>query len=163
MRYWVLRTFFSTTNSGLGLNQRSVAFWQLPHFREEFIRYLNAKKARTLRQLAARPTEEIRGIFKNVSLQLKTNWLELYFQLADEEFSEMMDVFRNLPSLVLDVNVRVEDDSDEEKVTAGSIVTITIGLKRQSCGDIVDAADRDEVIWLRYYEYNRKLYSDHDF
>ena len=57
----------------------------------------------------------------------------------------MMDVFRNLPSLVLDVNVRVEDDSDEEKVTAGSIVTITIGLKRQSCGDIVDAADRDEV------------------
>ena len=48
------------------MNQRSGAFWQLPHFREEFIRYLNAKKARTLRQLAARPTEEIRGIFKNV-------------------------------------------------------------------------------------------------
>ena len=58
----------------------------------------------------------------------------------------MMDVFRNLPSLVLDVNVRVEDDSDEEKVTAGSIVTITIGMKRQTCGDIVDAADNDEVI-----------------
>lgn len=49
------------------MNQRSGAFWQLPHFREEFIRYLNAKKARTLRQLAARPAEEIRGIFKNVS------------------------------------------------------------------------------------------------
>jgi len=123
---------------GLGLNQRSVAFWQLPHFREEFIRYLNAKKARTLRQLAARPTEEIRGIFKN---------------LADEEFSEMMDVFRNLPSLVLDVNVRVEDDSDEEKVTAGSIVTITIGLKRQSCGDIVDAADRDEEMVVNDGEF----------
>ena len=59
-------------NSGLGLNQRSVAFWQLPHFREEFIRYLNAKKARTLRQLAARPTEEIRGIFKNVRFILNS-------------------------------------------------------------------------------------------
>ena len=63
----------------------------------------------------------------------------------------MMDVFRNLPSLVLDVNVRVEDDSDEEKVTAGSIVTITIGMKRQTCGDIVDAADNDEVkIYVEY-------------
>ena len=57
----------------------------------------------------------------------------------------MMDVLRNLPALNLDVNVRVEDDSDEEKVTAGSIVTITIGLKRQTCGDIIDAADNDEV------------------
>jgi len=51
---------------GLPLNQRSVAFMQLPHFREEFIRHLNNKKIRTLKQLAARPEEEIRGIFKNV-------------------------------------------------------------------------------------------------
>lgn len=123
---------------GLGLNQRSGAFWQLPHFREEFIRYLNAKKARTLRQLAARPTEEIRGIFKN---------------LVDEEFNEMMDVLRNLPALNLDVNVRVEDDSDEEKVTAGSIVTITIGLKRQTCGDIIDAADNDEEMIVNDGEF----------
>ena len=46
--------------------KRSVAFMQLPHFREEFIRHLNNKKIRTLKQLAARPEEEIRGIFKNV-------------------------------------------------------------------------------------------------
>jgi translocation protein SEC63 len=52
---------------GLGLNQRSVAFNQLPHFREEFIKYLNNKKARSLRQLAAKPTKEIREIFKSVS------------------------------------------------------------------------------------------------
>lgn len=66
----------------------------------------------------------------------------------------MMDVFRNLPSLVLDVNVRVEDDSDEEKVTAGSIVTITIGMKRQTCGDIVDAADNDEVkVYVEYLKF----------
>ena len=57
----------------------------------------------------------------------------------------MMDVLRNMPALHLDVNVRVEDDNDEEKVTAGSIVTITIGLKRNTCGDIIDAADNDEV------------------
>ena len=48
------------------LLKRSVAFMQLPHFREEFIRHLNNKKIRTLKQLAARPEEEIRGIFKNV-------------------------------------------------------------------------------------------------
>ena len=52
---------------GLPLNQRSVAFMQLPHFREEFIRHLNAKKVRSLKQLAAKPYDEIRAIFKNVS------------------------------------------------------------------------------------------------
>ena len=51
--------------------KRSVAFMQLPHFREEFIRHLNNKKIRTLKQLAARPQEEIRGIFKNVRLKYK--------------------------------------------------------------------------------------------
>lgn len=65
----------------------------------------------------------------------------------------MMDVLRNLPALNLDVNVRVEDDSDEEKVTAGSIVTITIGLKRQTCGDIIDAADNDEVRVDQFFFY----------
>ena len=40
---------------------------QLPHFREEFIKHLNNKKVRSLRQLAAKPSDEIRGIFKNVS------------------------------------------------------------------------------------------------
>lgn len=123
---------------GLGLNQRSVAFWQLPHFSEEFIRYLNAKKARTLRQLAARPTDEIRGIFKN---------------LDDGQFAELLDVFRAMPSLELNVQVRVEDDSDEEKVTAGSIVTISIGMKRNTCGDIVDAADNDEEMTVNDGEF----------
>ena len=52
---------------GLPLNQRSVAFMQLPHFKEDFIRFLNAKKARSLKQLAARPIDEIQAIFKSVS------------------------------------------------------------------------------------------------
>ena len=52
---------------GLPLNQRSVAFMQLPHFKEDFIRHLNAKKVRSLKQLASKPQEEIRSIFKNVS------------------------------------------------------------------------------------------------
>ena len=46
----------------------------------------------------------------------------------------------------MDVKVRVEDDSEEEKITAGSIVTITTTLTRRTIGDIIDAADRGEVI-----------------
>ena len=52
---------------GIGLNQRSAPFMQLPHFREEFIKHLNAKKTRSLRQLATKPPQEIRDIFRNVS------------------------------------------------------------------------------------------------
>lgn len=114
---------------GIGLNQRSAPFMQLPHFREEFIKHLNAKKARSLRQLATKPDSEIRDIFRN---------------LSDEEFKELDDVFRNMPALNMDVKVRVEDDSEEEKITAGSIVTITTTLTRQTIGDIIDAANRGE-------------------
>merc|ERR1712096_378192 len=42
------------------------------------------------------------------------------------------------------MGVRVEDDSEEEKITAGSIVTITTTLTRQTIGDIIDAANRGE-------------------
>ena len=51
-----------------------------------------------------------------------------------------------MPALDMDVKVRVEDDSEEEKITAGSIVTITTTLTRRTIGDIIDAADRGEVI-----------------
>ena len=47
-----------------------------------------------------------------------------------------------MPALDMDVKVRVEDDSEEEKITAGSIVTITTTL---TSGDIIDAAERGEV------------------
>ena len=70
---------------------------------------------------------------------------QLLFQLNDDEFSELEDVFRNMPALDMDVKVRVEDDSEEEKITAGSIVTITTTLTRRTIGDIIDAADRGEV------------------
>ena len=50
-----------------------------------------------------------------------------------------------MPALDMDVKVRVEDDSEEEKITAGSIVTITTTLTRRTIGDIIDAADRGEV------------------
>jgi len=118
---------------GIGLNQRSAPFMQLPHFREEFIKHLNAKKARSLRQLATKPPSEIRDIFRN---------------LNDDEFSELEDVFRNMPALDMDVKVRVEDDSEEEKITAGSIVTITTTLTRRTIGDIIDAADRGEELTI---------------
>ena len=57
----------------------------------------------------------------------------------------MMDVFESMPSLQMDVNVRVEDDNDADKITAGSIVTITTTLTRNTCGDIIAAADNGEV------------------
>ena len=42
---------------------------------------------------------------------------EDYFklQLNDEEYAQMMDIFRSLPWLNIDVNVRVEDDESENQ------------------------------------------------
>ena len=50
-----------------------------------------------------------------------------------------------MPALKLDVDVKVEDDDLENKITAGSIVTISTKLIRQCMEDITNAADAGEV------------------
>lgn len=67
------------------------------------------------------------------------------FQLTEEEFAELYTVFKSLPALRMDVDVKVEDDDCENKITAGSIVTISTKLTRQGMGDITAAADAGEV------------------
>jgi len=116
---------------GLPLNQRSVAFMQLPHFKEDFIRFLNAKKARSLKQLAARPIDEIQAIFKS---------------LPEKEFNELYEVFRDIPALQMKVDVKVEDDDDDHKITTGSIVTVSTELTRHNMEDLSQAASNGEEI-----------------
>ena len=58
-----------------------------------------------------------------------------------------------MPALDMDVKVRVEDDSEEEKITAGSIVTITTTLTRRTIGDIIDAAERGEVRMTSSFDF----------
>lgn len=65
-------------------------------------------------------------------------------KLTDDEFVEFYAVFKNMPAVKMDVEVKVEDE-DEDKITAGSIVTITTKLTRESMGDITEAADNGEV------------------
>lgn len=118
---------------GLPLNQRSVSFLQLPHFKEDFIRFLNAKKCRTLKQLAARPLEEIRAIFKS---------------LPEAEFNELYEIFRDIPALQMKVDVKVEDDDDDHKITTGSIVTISTSLTRNTMEDLsVAATNGDDIVY----------------
>ena len=43
------------------------------------------------------------------------------------------------------MDVKVEDDDHENKITAGSIVTISTKLTHQTMGDITEAADAGKV------------------
>ena len=61
-----------------------------------------------------------------------------------------------MPALKMDVDVKVEDD-DEDKITAGSIVTITTKLTRESMGDIIESADNGEVSLIVIIGTNRSL------
>ena len=67
-----------------------------------------------------------------------------------------------MPALDMDVKVRVEDDSEEEKITAGSIVTITTTLTRRTIGDIIDAAERGEVSDKYCHGMKKKFFLGND-
>ena len=81
---------------------------------------------------------------RNVDRPVFRPW-HFLIKLTDEEFAELYSVFKNMPALKLDVDVKVEDDDLENKITAGSIVTISTKLIRQCMEDITNAADAGEV------------------
>jgi len=51
--------------------------------------------------------------------------------LAEEQYKDLVKVLGSFPSLSMSVTTEVVDDEEQHVVTAGSIITVTIGLDRQ--------------------------------
>merc|ERR1711997_1143817 len=51
--------------------------------------------------------------------------------LAEEQYKDLVKVLGSFPSLSMSVTTEVVDDEEQHVVTAGSIITVTIGLERQ--------------------------------
>jgi len=103
--------------------------FQLPHFNDRLVSFLSQKKKiKTIKALAALPTQKRK---------------EFLSSLNDNQFDEITTRLRLMPDVDMKVNVKVEDDDDQDcmVVTAGSLVTFTVDLTRNCLGDLINKAD----------------------
>ncbi|ESP04330.1 hypothetical protein LOTGIDRAFT_176351, partial [Lottia gigantea] len=107
------------------LEEKASPFLQLPHMTNDMLRQLNRgkKPVRCLKDIATLKEEERRPLFRS---------------LGDDEYLDVISVLAKMPDVEMIVNTEVLDDEDNS-VTAGSIVTVTVILKRRPLEDFIKA------------------------
>ncbi|CAH3176181.1 unnamed protein product [Porites evermanni] len=106
---------------------------QLPHLNQENLRHFTTKKrsVRSIRQLTSMKDEDRRSLLRN---------------LTGEQYEDVINVCSMLPIVEMKVKPHVLDDEDEESViTAGSIVTVSVIVKRRNLADFFEQEAADET------------------
>uniref|UniRef100_A0A673JY33 Translocation protein SEC63 homolog n=1 Tax=Sinocyclocheilus rhinocerous TaxID=307959 RepID=A0A673JY33_9TELE len=113
-----------------GLQEAKSPLLQLPHFEEEHLRYCISKKykVRTLPDLVSLKDSDRRNMLRF---------------LGEEKYDEVMAVLGSIPYINMETKLQVLDDEDSNNVTAGSIVTVTVTLRRKRMS--VSSIFRDDV------------------
>merc|ERR1740131_50419 len=108
---------------------------QLPHVEEDMLKHFYSKRRniKGLKQLAMMADEDRRLLLRG---------------LSDEQYKDLMKVLAGFPQLSMTITTEVIDDETQHVVTAGSIITVTVGLERESL-DIymgkLDGSDNEEA------------------
>merc|ERR1719340_418120 len=109
---------------------------QLPHVEEDMLKHFYSKRRniKSLAQLAKMSDEDRRLLLRG---------------LAEEQYKDLVKVLGSFPSLSMSVTTEVVDDEEQHVVTAGSIITVTIGLERRGLdsymGKLGLEGEEDEV------------------
>jgi len=114
---------------------------QLPHVEEDMMKHFYSKRRniKSLKQLAMMADEDRRSLLRS---------------LTDDQYKDLLKVLAGFPQISVEITTEVVDDETQHVVTAGSIVTVTINVKRKNLdmhleslgfGDDedVDAEDKD--------------------
>lgn len=115
-----------------GLWDNKSPLLQLPHLNQENLRHFTTKKrsVRSVRQLASMKDDDRRSLLRN---------------LTGEQYEDVINVCSMFPVIELKVKPHVLDDGDEESViTTGSIVTVTVTVKRRSLAEFFEQEATDE-------------------
>ncbi|KAL4233084.1 secretory subunit [Mactra antiquata] len=106
------------------LEAKSSPLQQLPHIRPDMLRHFVTKRRniQRIRDLVAMEEEERRLLLRS---------------LSDDEYQDVMNVCATLPNVEMIIRSEVLDDEDKS-ITAGSIVTVTVTLKRRNMMDDFD-------------------------
>lgn len=99
---------------------------QLPHFSEDTLRQFDRKKikVRSIEQLARMSESERRTVLKN---------------FTDVQYYDIKNVISLMPLIKLESKYEVLDDEDPGVITAGSIVTVNVKLKRSEMRDLFNS------------------------
>jgi len=102
---------------------------QLPHFTEDTLRQFERKKMKikTIEQLARMKDVDRRESLKN---------------FTDSQYEDIKFVIANMPLIQVESKFEVQDDEDPGVITAGSIVTVAVKLKRRSMRDLFNKDDK---------------------
>ncbi|KAK6187306.1 hypothetical protein SNE40_005367 [Patella caerulea] len=105
------------------VEEKSSPFLQLPHMTNDMLRQLSRgkKPVRCLKDVAMLKEEDRRPLFRS---------------LGDDEYLDIISVIAKMPDVDMTINTEVLDDEDNS-VTAGSIVTVTVILKRRPLEDLL--------------------------
>uniref|UniRef100_A0A672QP68 Translocation protein SEC63 homolog n=1 Tax=Sinocyclocheilus grahami TaxID=75366 RepID=A0A672QP68_SINGR len=111
-----------------GLQEAKSPLLQLPHFEEEHLRYCISKKykVRTLQDLVSLKDSDRRNMLRF---------------LGEEKYDEVMAVLGSIPYINMETKLQVLDDEDSNNVTAGSIVTVTVTLRRKRTSEMFEKED----------------------
>ena len=104
---------------------------QLPHVEEDMLKHFYSKRRniKSLKQLAQMGEEDRRLLLRS---------------LADDQYKDLVKVLGGFPNLSMSVTTEVVDDEEQHVVTAGSIITVTIGLERQGLDTYLGRLPGDE-------------------
>lgn len=102
---------------------------QLPHLTEDILKHFVTKRRniRSIERFLMLPEEERRSLLRT---------------LTDAEYFDVMTVCRSMPRITLEANTEVKDDEDNNIITAGSIVTVTVTLCRRNMGSLFDSGEK---------------------
>ncbi|XP_074663025.1 translocation protein SEC63 homolog isoform X2 [Tubulanus polymorphus] len=95
---------------------------QLPHINDDFLRHFHTKKRniRSIKQFVSLNEDERRALLRN---------------LPEDDYRDVLNVCCSMPYLSMGVTTEVLDD-DDNTITAGSIVTVTVELIRKSLKEL---------------------------
>lgn len=109
-----------------GIKDGQNPIFQLPYLNDRNLSYLQKKKIKSLKQLACLTDSKRRDLLKFMS---------------DQQYDELCTRLRHFPDVEMVVELKVEDEEEEQSITAGSLVTLNVQLKRKTLGDLMKQAD----------------------
>lgn len=110
---------------------RSSPLLQLPHITQDMLKHFTTKKRhiQKIRDLISMKEEDRRSLLRNLTM---------------DEYRDIINVCASLPYVTMEVHSTVLDDEDTS-ITAGSIVTVEVSLKRQMMEVLFDKEDLSHV------------------
>jgi translocation protein SEC63 len=96
---------------------RQSVLLQLPHVQTDMLRHFRTRRRNitTIDEFVAMKSEDRRSLVR---------------LLSDEDYMDVMAVCSSFPHISITTETQVMDDDDRHKVTAGSMVTVTVTLMR---------------------------------